>query len=50
MISWTPKPSQTFLVYRISSKENCWGFFLQKKSFLKKTESKGLNENEKMAF
>ncbi len=47
MICLTPKPSQSFFVYYIQSKEN---FFLQKKSFLRKRGSGGLNKKRKEGF
>ena len=47
LIYLTQKRSQSFLVYRIHSKEN----ILQKKKKLRKRESTSLNQkNEKKAF
>ena len=41
-----PKPSQSFFVYCIQSKE----IFFQKKSFLRKSRSVELNKKQKEAF
>ena len=46
MICLTPKPSQSFFVYRLQSKKN----FLVKKSFLRKRGSRGLNKKQKECF
>ena len=46
MICLTPKPSQSFFVYRIQSEEKNW----QKKSFLRKRWSGGLNKKWKESF
>ena len=46
MICLTPKPNQSLFVYCIQSKEN----FLLKRSFLRKSGSRGLKKIEKKAF
>ena len=48
IICLMPKPSQFFFVYRIQNKESFFCFFLQKKSFLRKSGSEGLNKKRKM--
>ena len=48
MICLKPKPSQSFFVYCIQSKE--FFFFLQKKSFLREKGSEELNKTRKEGF
>ena len=50
MIHLPPKPNQSFFVYCIESGEFFLIFFLQKRSFLRKKESGGLNKKEKKTF